>query len=338
MNEESIHTLLQSAALSSTHLWFSVRALTPLELDAASGSALRGSFFNAIWFRFCTNKDAPSCAACPLHTLCPVSAIVAPLREENERGQDIPRPYVIEPPLEGARRYQPGDTFAFGLTLIGSIVQLLPYILLSLPQIEAGGLGRVLGENAGKRGRFQVEKVETYHPFTSERQTIYEQGQTHVQAPAITIQAQEWAQSAAQLDPARVTLRFLTPLRLVDREHLVKRATFRPLIHRLLERYFALEHHYGNQSEGIAWEEKEAYLRQAESIICTNDQTTWLEFQSYSNRQKRSTPISGLLGEATFEGQLAPFLTLLIAGEIIHVGKSAVKGNGKYHIVRPTPA
>jgi hypothetical protein len=331
-----MQTFLQSAALSTTHLWFSVRTITPLEVDAASGSALRGSFFNAIWWRFCTNKDAPSCAACPLHTLCPVSAIVAPLREENSRGQDIPRPYVLVPQLAGARRYQPGESFCFGMTLIGNIVQLLPYILLSLPQLETGGLGHVLAENEGKRGRFLVEKVETCHPFTSERQTIYAEGQTRVQAPAITVHAEAWSQRVAQLDPAQITLRFVTPLRLVDREHLVKQPVFRPLIHRLLERYLALEQHYGNQQPGMSWEEKEAYLHTAEAVICTSDQTTWMELTSYSNRQKRSTPISGLVGEANFQGDLAPFLDLLVIGELIHVGKNAVKGNGQYHIVRPT--
>ncbi len=326
---------LQAASLSTTHLWFSARTITPLEIDATSGSAFRGSFFNAIWSRFCTNKDALSCAACPLHTMCPVSAIVAPLRDENARGQDIPRPYVIVPPLEGAKRYQPGEHFSFGMTLIGNIVQLLPYILLSLPQLEAGGLGHFLAENEGKRGRFHVEKVETCQPFTSERQTIYEDGQTQVQAPAITIHADAWDQRATQLDPSQITLRFVTPLRLVDREHLVKRIVFRSFIHRLLERYLALERYYGNQQVGMEWEEKEAYLRKAETVVCTDDHTTWLELTSYSNRQKRSTPISGLMGEATFKGDLAPFLELLVIGELIHVGKNAVKGNGKYHIARP---
>lgn len=326
---------LQSASLCTTHLWFHLRVKTPLEIDAACGSSLRGSLFNAIWWRFCTNKDMPSCAACPVHTFCPVSAIVAPLREENARGQDIPRPYVIVAPLQEARRYQPGESLAFGMTLIGNIVQLLPYILLSIPSLETGGLGRFLKENQGKRGRFQVEKVETCHPFAEERRTIYAAGQPL--APAIsplTISAEECSQHAALLDQSRVTLRFATPLRLIDREHLVKQVAFRALIHRLLERYFALERHYGNKQASIEWGEKEAYLRQAEQIQRTADSTTWLELQSYSSRQKRSTPIGGLLGEVTFEGNLSPFLELLVIGELIHVGKNAVKGNGKYSILR----
>lgn len=88
-------------SLVSHHFLFTTEVVSPLELDEHSGSALRGSFFDAVWTRFCNNKAALTCAACPLHTMCPVSALVAPLREENERGRDIPRPYVILPPLGG---------------------------------------------------------------------------------------------------------------------------------------------------------------------------------------------------------------------------------------------
>jgi CRISPR-associated endoribonuclease Cas6 len=56
------------------------------------------------------------------------------------------------------------------------------------------------------------------------------------------------------------------------------------------------------------------------------------EVKSYSNRQKRSTPIGGLVGTATFQGDLTPFLDLLVIGELIHVGKNAVKGGGWYKI------
>jgi len=93
-------------ALVTHHFLFTTEVVSPLELDEHSGAALRGNFFDAVWTRFCNNKAAPTCADCPLHSMCPVSTLVAPLREENERGRDIPRPYVILPPF-GARHYEP---------------------------------------------------------------------------------------------------------------------------------------------------------------------------------------------------------------------------------------
>ncbi len=322
----------RSDSLTTTHLEFTVQTITPLELDEYSGAPLRSNFFNAIWQRFCTNKSAPTCAACPLHDACPVSTLVAQLREESPHGQDIPRPYVVVPPLDGARYYQVGEHFAFGMTLIGTIVQLLPYILLSISQLEADGLGHRLDENRGQRGRFRVERVECYHPFTLQRQTIYEAGDMLVQVPVITVQPQECMERAALLSKEQITLHFITPLRLIDRDHTVRQASFRPLMQRLLERYLSLERFYGNQELTIAREEKERWLHLADDVRCSIDQTRWQELTSYSTRQKRFTPIGGLMGTATFEGDLTPFLDLLVIGELIHVGKNVVKGDGWYKL------
>ena len=333
MRQDSFTESLGSLKLTTTHLEFTVQTITPLELDEYSGAALRGNFFNAIWERFCTNKSAPTCAACLLHDTCPVSALVAPLREESPQGQDVPRPYVIIPPREGARYYHVGEHFSFGMTLIGTIVQLLPYILLSMKQLEMEGVGRRLDEYHVQRGRFRVERVECYHPFTGQRQTIYVAGDMRVEVPVITVQPQDHKERVAQLSKEHITLQLLTPLRLIDREHTVREAKFRPLVQRLLERYLALERYYGNQEVMVSREEKGAWLNLADNIQCSNDQTSWLELKSYSNRQRRSTPIGGLVGSATFEGNLAPFLNLLVTGELIHVGKNVVKGDGWYKIV-----
>lgn len=327
-----MQALFRSATLTTTHLWFTVKAVTALELDAYSGAALRGGFFNAIWSRFCTNKSAPVCSQCPLHETCPVSALVAPLRENDTEGQDIPRPYVIVPPLEGAKSYRPGEHFSFGMTLIGDIIQLLPYIMLSISQLEAEGLGHRLPENAGRRGRFQVERVEVYHPWSKQRQTIYEEGSPRVNTPVVSVHIEECLRRAEHLNQEQLTLHFITPLRLVERGHLVQQAALVPLVQRLLVRYLALECHYGTADLPFTKEERDTVRQQAEGIVCTTDRTQWQELSSYSNRQKRSTPIGGLLGRATFSGNLAPLLPLLVVGELIHVGKDTVKGNGWYHI------
>ncbi|GHO49654.1 CRISPR system precrRNA processing endoribonuclease RAMP protein Cas6 [Ktedonospora formicarum] len=129
-----------------------------------------------------------------------------------------------------------------------------------------------------------------------------------------------------------MTLLFVTPLRLIDQDHLVQQARFRPLIRRLLERYQALEQHYGNAEIAFSKEERDTIARLADGVRCVSDNTCWQELRSYSNRQKRTTLTSGLMGEATFEGDLEPFLELLALDELIHVGKNVVKGNGWYQI------
>ncbi len=322
--------------LTTHHFLFTAEITTPLELDDHSGAALRGSLFEAIWRRFCTNKSSPSCAECPLHTICPVSAIVAPLREENQRGRDIPRPYIILPPLGDARTYQKGERFIFGITLFGSIIQLLPYIVMSMSQMEENGLGRKQAGNNGQRGRFRITQIDTIHPFSAERRCIYQSKQTQVQTPTISLTHSDIQTRAAGLSTERITLDFLTPTRLIDQERLVRELTFRALVLRISERLTNLQKTYGELSEEEEQRNQKArskLIQLASQIECVQDETRWEEVQSYSRRQHRFTPVSGLIGQITFAGDIAPFRELLTWGELIHIGKSAVKGNGWYKII-----
>ena len=319
--------------LVTHHFLFVAKVITPLELDDHSGSALRGNFFDAVWRRFCTNKASPTCADCPLHTLCPVSALVAPLREENARGRDVPRPYIILPPLGKARRYEPGQELLFGVTLFGSIVQLFPYLVLSIPLLESSGLGKRVAEDGKQRGRFKVKRIDSYHPLSKERRTIYQADRPKVDAPALTVTPDEVRAKAATLATDAITLHFLTPTRLVEQAHPLRKVAFRPLIWRLFERFAALQNEYGDGSgEGSVANGLHQLLDLAESVNCIDDATAWEEVQSYSQRQKSFSPIGGLCGRATFAGDLAPFRELLTWGELIHVGKNCVKGNGWYTI------
>jgi len=318
--------------LVTHHFLFTAEVVTPLELDHYCGSALRGNLFQSVWGRFCTNKDAPSCAECTLHTVCPVSALVAPLREENTRGRDIPRSYIILPPLGETRCYEQGETLVFGMTLFGSIVQLLPYLMLSLSVLEKTGLGRKIQDKDGKRGRFRIKHVESYHPFTRTRKLLYDKGKPCVNALPLSVAEADVQTRAVQLPPEQVTLTFLTPTRIIDKEHLVRHPVFSVLIHRLLERFTALEAAYGTGSS-MSREEQWRLVELAEKKVrCVEDETYWEEVTSYSHRLRRNTPIGGLLGRTTFAGDLTPFREILLWGELIHIGKSCVKGNGWYKV------
>jgi hypothetical protein len=315
--------------LVTYHLLFTCQVMMPLELDEHSGSALRGNLFESVWNRFCNNKAAESCADCPLHDVCPVSALVAPLREEHSRGRDIPRPYIILPPLDQARLYAPGETLSFGITLFGSIIELLPYLMLSVNTLEAAGLGKRV---QGRRGTFRIKQIEAYHPFTGERQAIYQQGKPLVQASTVAVTAADVQARAEKLSAERLTLTFLTPLRLRDQDQRVQHLAFRPLFQRIMERVMALEEAYGSCEKLWSQEQRLGWLTRAEMVRCIEDTTRWEEVNSYSRRTHQSSPIGGLMGSVTFSGDLAPFREFFVWGEVMHVGKNSVKGNGWYKI------
>ena len=333
-----------SDGLTAYQLRYTIRAAEALELEQHPGSALRRSLFQALLSRFCVNQEAPECAACPLVRTCPVSALVAPLRDEHPRGRDLPRPFVIRPPLLAASRpeaeglrLEPGQQVTFGLTLIGRAGTLFPYVVLAAQVMERNGLGRSLREHRGRRGRFVVERIEAAHPFTGAEARLFERGAQQVRAPDLAITAADVLARVETLSGERVSLRFLTPTRLTAGGALVPTPEPQTLLHRLAERLDALEHEYapGQEAAESTADQKGRWYQVAESAALQMEacEVRWVDAHSYSNRQHRALPIGGFVGTATWSGALPPALReLLVWGEVLHVGKNCVKGDGWYQI------
>lgn len=311
------------------HLHITFTAVTPLELDDNAGAAVRGAIVNALLGRFCANKEAPTCADCPLLNVCPVAALVAPMRDAGETGgEQRPRPYVTRPPQP--RRYAPGETLTFGLGLFGRAAELFPYLVMAAQGIELQGLGRRLQENNGRRGGVRLQSIDAINPLTGAKQPLFRAGQRHVQAPGIPIGPAEVAAFAATLPDDRLTIRFLSPMRLIDDGRLVKRPALRPLIQRLGIRLTDLSAAYGGGPLPAA--DARALLPLAERAVLELDNTRWIDIISYSRRTRERTPIGGIVGDAVFTGDLGPLRELLVWGSLVHVGKNAVKGDGWYTV------
>ena len=320
--------------LTTHHLSFTATAVTPLELDDQAGASIRGALVGGLWDKFCANKAAPSCAACPLLRVCPVATLIAPMREDGEPGgEQRPRPYTVRPPIGRGRPYTAGETFAFGLTLIGQAAQLFPYVVMAAQAVEQTGLGRRLGANGGRRGALQIDAIAAVNPLHGTRAPLYTRGCPQVQTPGLPIDANAVAAHAAALPSDRLTLRFQTPLRLTEKRdgqtRLVHRFDPRPFFARLAWRLDELTCAYGGDAPAS---DHRALLDCVDSACVADDQTRWVDVVSYSSRTRQRTPIGGLVGQVTLVGNLAPLRELLVWGSLIHVGKNAVKGDGWYTI------
>lgn len=321
---------LQAPDFAAYQIRVQARTTSPLVLREYVGSAVRGAFFGALWRRFCTNQAAPTCAACPLHMACPVSALVAPLRDEAARGRDIPRPYAIHAPRETRGAYGPGDDFSFGLTLFGRQLNLFPYVALAIHEMAATGLGQRSGDNGWQRGRFAVEQIAAVHPLTHAAQVLHTAGGRQVAVPDLPVTAADVERAADALPADRLRLRFHTPTRLTDAGRLVHGPDPRVLVQRLLERLSALMREFGTGAP--AWD-YQALIAHAATIRVVDDRTRWIELGSFSGRQGRVTPIGGFTGEVVYTGDLGPLLPLLVWGSVVQAGKDTVKGNGMYEVL-----
>lgn len=320
------------ASLTAHVLRFEGHVVHPLLLNEHKGSAIRGALFHALRGRpewgggFCVRQELTSCHPCDLHTVCPISALVATVRDAGPRGIDPPRPFTIEPPLSDRTRYAAGEPFAFGLTLFGAGRALLPYVVSAVRDLQRHGFGQTTPNRSGRmaRGTFALERIQAVNPLTGVTQSLLEPGAQSLTTPTLTVTCEDVVAASHRLSAPTVELDLLTPLRLIDRGQLVHRIAVRPLIQRLIERCLVLA---GKEVDVRPYW---PLLEQAEAIAVREDRTRWVELDSYSTRRNAHAPLSGLVGRVILQGDLQPFLPWLVWGQVVHAGKETTKGNGWY--------
>lgn len=335
---------------------------TPLRLYAHKGSALRGAWVQALLSHACPQPWECAGASCLLPHGCPIAALVGPADEVGERGRDVPRPYVLEPPLDSRIEYAPGDTLEWRMVLFGRAVEWFPYVIMATRFMGEAGLGvaaQSSGERPGTRsssngardkGRFWLREIWAVNPLGGVQQRLYAHGERDVELPGLPITAEQVTARARRLPADHITLNIKTPLRLgQDRQdsgerRLVHAAPpFETLIRRLDGRLRDLTTHYTTTTVAVhpasAQENPpELYpewprldIEKARGIAAAG-KLEWLDLQRYSSRQERRLPMGGLRGRVQYTGDLEPFLPLLVWGQFAHVGKYAVMGNGGYDI------
>jgi len=322
-------------------LWFTVEAQTPLELPPWPGSALRGALLGALRRNYCIAPDDPD----PGHSMhCPVCWLMAREDRDWRWGRTPARPYTIDlDPVHHAigHHYRPGERFGFGVTLFGVAINLLPYLILAVPEMGRSGVGRRLEENRGRRGQFTLIQVDAVHPLSGERELVLAPGSRMVQTPTLFTHEGDVMSLTHDVlekvrESSRLQVRFLTPTRLVYRKHLLKEPKFRPLFGRALDRVEALYSMYGERRDstqvpGMApVMDVRGWLHAADDVRVVEFDTRWVDLKSGSRRTGRITPTGGLIGRAVYEfDRWEDFLPVLLWAQVVHVGKDAVKGNGE---------
>src|SRR3972149_4983010 len=102
-----------------SHFRFTLAPREPIRLPRTSkGITLRGAFGTGFRTLVCADR-AKECPQCLLHPACPSA---------------------IKPPLDGFEVYDSGQTFSFGLVLVGRVQDFLPYFLVSFRELGERGI------------------------------------------------------------------------------------------------------------------------------------------------------------------------------------------------------
>jgi len=147
--------LSQLATFRLARFRLRLKAKEMLYLPAYKGSALRGGFGQVFRQIAClgANRGFGECLLgerCPYHyifeTPPPAGSVIL------DKVPTAPQPFVLEPPLETKRVYEPDEEFVFHLVLVGKALDYLPYFIYAFDELGRVGLGR------GK-GKYTLEAV-----------------------------------------------------------------------------------------------------------------------------------------------------------------------------------
>lgn len=297
-----------------------IKALDDLFLPNYKGSTFRGGFGNAFKRVVCPLKEQ-QCNECPLREKCVYFYVFETSPDENSmilnmnKYEKVPHPFVIEPPLQSDLLVKKLETISFGLILIGNALDYLPYFIYTFERLGEIGIGK-------GRGKFSLVSV------NAEEKVVYNKG-ILIKTPIKKIEIFDKFSENNQI--ISLSLRFLTPVRIKYNRDFVDDLDFHILIRNLLRRLSLLGFfHCGKQSFSFNIKD---LINLSENIKKVQSNLKWFDWERYSSRQKTKMFMGGLVGEVTYEGDITPFIEILKAGEILHVGKGTSFGLGKYELI-----
>ncbi|MFA7481761.1 MAG: CRISPR system precrRNA processing endoribonuclease RAMP protein Cas6 [Vulcanimicrobiota bacterium] len=320
-----LEPLIESLAqLQFVDLILTIEAREHIQLPVFSGSTFRGILGHELKRAACsTGEQCEQCRDpenCIYHYLFETRFSA---KEDPVRGSlEVPRPFILTPPTRG--RVLPARQRAeIGLRLFGAATDYLSYFIYALEQAGQRGIGR---ENQ----QFKLLKVSQHHAADLPPTVFYqcrEKGPGQFSGePSVSDVASNFP--SLQLSDSCI-IKFLTPTRLKHRGELVKEPEFHVLVRALLTRLGILIGAHGVAPLKLDFSQ---IVKQAETIRYQALDLRWLDWQRYSNRQKRKMKLGGFIGGVEYTGNLQPFGPLLAAGELLNVGKGTTFGLGGYRI------
>ena len=305
---------------------FTLVALDKIHLPPYKGSVLRGGFGQVFKRLVCTYPRMCD-KKCQIGNDCPYGYVFEtsppPDAKALSLNNQIPRPYIIEAPRDRREMILPGEQLSFGLTLVGYGMNLFPHFLAVFRELGWQGLGKT-------RGRYELLAIDAVSPYDSQVQPVYRQTNSQVAITDLILTGNTFTAGAAQLPTDHITLEFFTPVQLKHKGKIVRRGpSFQALVKSLLSRASSLSLFHCHQQLEVDFR---GLIDQATQVKIKESRTRWEKAAHFSWRQKQEILQDGLIGQVTYTGNVQPYLSLLLLGELIQAGKGTVRGNGQYQI------
>lgn len=309
--------LLNALQVRFVKLRFTVDLLEDSVLPKDKVSAIRGGMGEMLLRMNCVRDR--QCDTCDFETECIVQKVMYSKFVRKPvfvtTGESIG--YVLE-----CEDYQEDfcahDKLKFYLILFGKTIVYLNQLYQALALLGDEGLGKY-------HARFQIIDIRNMEgmPLLEGKKINMSRYVVHMLYDYPMFRTMQIRDRPVQAD---IMMIFDTPLTLKYRAEFIQEFQIEAILSAVRRRIFMLDCFEGIESDMLGQTEDEGMLR------IRSQEHYWVSVSRYSNRKNEKMVFRGLKGYALLEGLTEELLTLLLVGELIHIGKNTSFGFGRYHL------
>jgi len=279
-------------------------------------SQFRGALGKALKQISCALRSIKSCLECKLNLSCPYGYLFETVRppyvDKLKKYPYLPHPFSFYIPYP----IPENDELKVNFLLVGKGINFFPHIMLAL---------EIMSENfyTKKFEKFQIVKI--IDPINN----VDLQKTNKINFPK-PIDYQNLKLSYLQ-NLSFLKIKIISPLELKFQGKYVSPQIFdfSILIRNLLRRITALAYFHCDKAINLEFKN---IIKESQTIKTLHKNLILLKLKRKSHRTGQIHPLYGIIGETSFEGNLAPFYPLLLLGSFVQVGKHTSFGFGKYQI------
>lgn len=206
--------------------------------------------------------------------------------------------------------YEKGELLKFNLILFGDTIEYISHFIYAFDILGKRGIGKYYS-------KYKLEKV-----LNENGRDIFINGEIVKNNILIkTVKDYIIERKEQLLNVPSVIVNFISPFRYKYKGHYKSKIDIDDLNIALNRRINIL-----NAYEGI----KDEINIECNNCSFTSENLNWSENQRYSSRQDTKMKLGGVEGNISLNISNDYFLELLIAGELVHIGKNSSFGLGKY--------
>lgn len=275
-------------------------------------SALRGGIGHVLLKRFCTQSKG-DCNSCLTREGCLVNEILTPRIETNlpflKNVKTSNSGFILE--CENFKTvFREDDEITFTLILFNKSCRYIGHFIYAFDKLGEIGIGK------------DKIKYDLINVVNDDEEVVFEDGCLFKENISTKLLSEYIEKRKCQLKNIE-KIEIIIPLRILRNGKLIDDLNYKDLLFSMIRRIMLL-----NALEG-----KEVNFN-AENIdnFIKSKNLYWTENERYSNRQKSKMSLGGVSGEIYFTDDIKEIEDLLIACELIHIGKNTTFGLGKYVI------